>query len=194
LLERIRATIPGVMIRTSFIVGFPGETQADFRELCAFVRAAEFDWMGVFAYSDVDTAASHSLDGKIDPEIIADRRDRLMALQRPISARRLRRFIGTRVPALVEGPSRDTELVWEARIEGMAPEIDGKLYLSDLVPPDAAEPARPGDIVTVEITESHNYDLVGRVMALQSRATSRAAAATAPAQRVLTGAPLRVLA
>ena len=94
LLERIRRTIPDVMLRTSFIVGFPGETEADFRELCDFVRAAEFDWMGVFAYSDVENAASHALGAKVDPEKIADRRDRLMKLQRNISARRLRRFVG----------------------------------------------------------------------------------------------------
>ena len=97
LLERIRATIPGVMLRTSFIVGFPGETPADFRELCDFVRAAEFDWMGVFAYSDVDNAASYALDAKVDAETIAERRDRLMAMQRRISARRLRRFVGRKL-------------------------------------------------------------------------------------------------
>ncbi len=134
LVERIRKTIPGVMLRTSFIVGYPGETDADFRELQDFVRAAEFDWMGVFAYSDVDNAGSHALDEKVDPEVIAERRDRLMSMQRGISARRLKRFVGKTFPALVEGPSKDTELVWEARLQGMAPEIDGKLYLSDLLP------------------------------------------------------------
>ena len=123
------------MLRTSFIVGFPGETTADFRELSDFVHAAEFDWMGVFAYSDVDNAASYALATKVDAETIAERRDRLMNMQRRISARRLRRFVGKRLPALVEGPSKDTELVWEARLEGMAPEIDGKVYLNDLEPP-----------------------------------------------------------
>src|SRR5437879_2790566 len=98
LLERIRRTIPDVMLRTSFIVGFPGETEADFRELCDFVRAAEFDWMGVFGYSDVENAASHALAAKVEAETIADRRDRLMKLQRKISARHLRRFIGQTVP------------------------------------------------------------------------------------------------
>ncbi len=92
--------------------------------------------MGVFAYSDVDNAASHALGAKVDAETIAERRDRLMAMQRRISARRLRRFVGQKAA----GPGRrarrkDTELVWEARLEGMAPEIDGKLYLSDLEPP-----------------------------------------------------------
>src|SRR3984957_12577068 len=135
LLERIRRTIPGVMLRTSFIVGFPGETDADFRELCDFVRAAEFDWMGVFAYSDVDNAASFALDRKVDAETIAERRDLLMAMQERISAKRLRRLVGQQLPALVEGPSKESAFVWEPRLQGMAPEIDGKLYLTDLEPP-----------------------------------------------------------
>jgi ribosomal protein S12 methylthiotransferase len=167
LLERIRRAIPGVMLRTSFIVGFPGETDDDFRELCDFVRAAEFDWMGVFAYSDVDNAASHALAAKVDAETIAERRDILMKLQRKISARRLRRFVGQTLTGLVEGSARDRDFVWEARLEGMAPEIDGKLYLTDIQPqPDGAS-ARPGDMATVEITKSLDYDLVGRVVAIE---------------------------
>jgi ribosomal protein S12 methylthiotransferase len=197
LIERIRATIPGVMLRTSFIAGFPGETDSDFRELADFIRAAEFDWMGVFAYSDVDTAASHALDEKVPPELIAERRDKLMSIQRRISARRLRRFKGRKLAALVEGPSKDNGLVWEARLEGMAPEIDGKLYLTDLEPPDGGRSARSGDLVTVEITESHDYDLVGRVLEVNEIVAprpARAEAAPAPMPRVATGAPLRVLA
>ncbi len=209
LIERIRATIPGVMLRTSFIAGFPGETDADFRELADFVRAAEFDWMGVFAYSDVDTAQSYALDKKVDPEIIAERRDKLMSLQRRISARRLRRFKGRKLAALVEGPSKENELVWEARLEGMAPEIDGKLYLTDLEPPadgcglylqPAASKSRAalsGDMVTVEITETHDYDLVGRVLEVSeivAAGPARAEALPNPMPRIATGAPLRVLA
>jgi len=197
LVERMRATIPGVMLRTSFIVGFPGETAADFEELCDFVRAAEFDWMGVFAYSDVDNASSHALDEKVDDETIARRRDRLMSMQRGISARRLKRFVGKTFPALVEGPSKDTDLVWEARLQGMAPEIDGKLYLSDLLPPaegpGAARAARPGDMAMVEISESHDYDLVGRVIQVLDSQPALAPGASAPVRRVATGAPLRVL-
>ena len=146
LIERIRNTIPGVMLRTSFIVGFPGETAADFRELSDFVKAAEFDWMGVFAYSDVDNAASYGLEKKVDAETIAERRDHLMAC----SGKSRRGGCGAlwaRLPALVEGPSKDTELVWEARLEGMAPEIDGKLYLNDLEPVGGGSAAQPGDMV-----------------------------------------------
>ena len=194
LLERVRRTIPQVMLRTSFIVGFPGETEADFRELCDFVRAAEFDWMGVFAYSDVENAASHALGAKVDAEKIADRRDRLMKLQRKISARRLRRFVGRTLPALVEGPGKEQELVWEARLEGMAPEIDGKLYLSDLEPPSGGAPARAGDIAMVEITASHDYDLVGRVVEIrESLPESDRPLASHAARQIPTGSPLRVL-
>ena len=207
LLDRIRKTIPGVALRTSFIVGFPGETDADFRELCGFVQAAEFDWMGVFPYSDVENASSFALDEKVDEDTIQDRQNRLMEIQQKISARKLRRFRGTRAIALVEGPSKDTPLVWEARLECMAPEIDGKLYLNDIevvgarhaVPlqgPKSHRTARPGDLVTVEITETHEYDLVGRVVEILDvpRAAAAHAAVTGPVQRVATGAALRILA
>src|SRR5215469_12224361 len=131
MLEKIRRAIPGVAVRTSFIVGFPGETEADFRELCDFVRAAELDWMGVFAYSDEDAAKSFSLEGKIDERTIASRRENLMSIQKKISTRKLRRRIGERVQVMLEGPSKETDLVWEARLEGMAPEIDGKVYVTE---------------------------------------------------------------
>src|SRR5579864_5389711 len=94
LLERIRATIPGVSLRTSFIAGFPGETESDFAELCDFIEAAEFDWMGVFPYSDVDNASSFGLDQKVGEETIMERQSRLMEIQQKISARKLRRFRG----------------------------------------------------------------------------------------------------
>jgi ribosomal protein S12 methylthiotransferase len=195
LLSRIRASIPGVALRTSFIVGFPGETDADFRELCDFVKAAEFDWMGVFGYSDVDNAGSFALDGKVDEATIKERQNQLMALQQKVSARKLRRFRGRRVTALVEGPSKDTPLVWEARLEGMAPEIDGKLYLNDIEVAGSSIAARPGDVVIAEVSETHEYDLVGRVVEILDIPPARAAqaAATAPVQRVSTGAALRIL-
>jgi ribosomal protein S12 methylthiotransferase len=195
LLGRIRATIPGVALRTSFIVGFPGETEADFRELCDFVKAAEFDWMGVFPYSDVDNASSFGLDEKVDEETIKERQARLMEFQQKISARKLRRFRGQRVTALVEGPSNDTPFVWEARLEGMAPEIDGKLYLNDIEVAGTNISARPGDVVVAEITETHEYDMVGRVLEIQDapRAAAVHTPPTGPVQRVLTGAALRIL-
>src|ERR1700739_319116 len=196
LLDRIRKTIPGVALRTSFIAGFPGETDADFRELCDFVKAAEFDWMGVFAYSDVDNASSYALGHKVDDDTIQERKNRLMAIHQKISASKLRRFRGQRVTALVEGPSKDTPLVWEARLEGMAPDIDGKLFLNDIEVAEHGGAARLGEVVVAEITETHENDLVGRVVDIldASRANGMQSGATAPVQRVSTGAALRVLA
>ena len=165
MLEKARKAIPGVSMRTSFIVGFPGETENDFRELCDFVRAAEFDWMGVFAYSDEDASKSFALENKVDAKTIARRRDTLMSIQKKISARKLRRQVGQRVQVMLEGPSRDTDLIWEARLEGMAPEIDGKVYVTEFEGVnDAAELPSPGTLATIEITESKDYDLIGRVI------------------------------
>ena len=205
LLERMRATIPGVSLRTSFIVGFPGETDRDFEELCEFVRAAKLDWMGVFEYSDVDNAESYALSEKVDAETIAARRNRLMAIQKKISRENLRARYRTRknqtFTALVEGPSKDNPLVWEARLEGMAPEIDGKLYLTDIELPNG-EVAGAGDVARVEITKSDAYDLIGRVVEILPRPVSRAPremTSIPPVppieklHRIATGAPLRVL-
>jgi len=198
LLERMRATIPGVALRTSFIVGFPGETEADFQELYDFVAAAKLDWMGVFEYSDVDNAGSFPLDGKVDAETINDRRNRLMALQKKISRENLRRLKGRTETALVEGPSKDNPLVWEARLESMAPDIDGKLYLTDIELPDG-EVAASGDVVKVEITKTDAYDLIGRVVEIQARKTVRpmahihAGVEPEKLTRIATGAALRVL-
>ncbi len=165
MLEKIRRTIPGVSIRTSFIVGFPGETEDDFRELCDFVRAAEFDWMGVFSYSDEDTAKSFSLESKIDSKTIARRRNHLMAIQKKITASRLKRCVGQRVQVMLEGPSKDTDLIWEARLEGMAPEIDGKVYVTEFEGvTDAAQLPEPGTLATLEVTGTKDYDLIGRVI------------------------------
>jgi len=197
LLERIRASIPGVSLRTSFIVGFPGETEADFVELCDFVRAANLDWMGVFEYSDVDNAGSHALDEKIDAETITERRNGLMAIQKKISREKLRALKGRTELALVEGPSKDNPLVWEARLEGMAPDIDGKIYLTDIE--IGGEAAVAGDVVRVEISRTDAYDLIGRVVEILPRAVSReprAIQSMPPAEtltRIATGAPLRVL-
>jgi ribosomal protein S12 methylthiotransferase len=195
LLERIRRTIDGVALRTSFVVGYPSETDADFRNLCDFVRAARFDWMGVFAYSDVETAASHALGDKVDPALTGERRERLMEIQKTISARNLRKFVGRRMTALVEGPSKNNDLVWDARLETMAPEIDGTLLLTDIETPTGA--ARPGDVVIAEIEAAHDYDLAGRVVEIaRERIDARpdALPAAAPAMRIGTGAALRVLA
>ncbi len=198
LLERIRTTIDGVSLRTSFIVGFPGETEADFDELCDFVRVANLDWMGVFEYSDVDNAGSYALNEKVDAEIITDRRNRLMAIQKKVSREKLRAFKGRTATALVEGPSKENPLVWEARLQGMAPDIDGKVYLTDIELPDGRA-AETGDVARVEITKTDAYDLFGRVTEILPRPASRRAPITPSAPppetltRIATGAPLRIL-
>ena len=161
LLERIRRTIPGVAIRTSFIVGFPGETASDFEELCRFVEAAKFDNLGVFAYSDEDTSASFHLDGKVDGRTIYNRRRRLMALQRRVARARNRDLVGREIPVLVEGPSPETDLLWSGRTPGQAPDIDGVALINDF---EGAEP-RPGEIRRLRITEAHDYDVVGTLLA-----------------------------
>jgi ribosomal protein S12 methylthiotransferase len=157
LIERIRATIPGVAIRTSMIVGFPGETEADFEVLCDFVKAARLDRLGVFAYSDEDTSASFHLDGKVDARTIYNRKRKLMATQRRISRARNRKMIGQEVDVLIDGPSEETELLWQARMPTQAPEIDGICYINDC---DGVAP-QAGDIRRMRITEAHDYDLVG---------------------------------
>jgi len=178
MLDRIRRTIPGVSIRTSFIVGFPGETDKDFGELCDFVRAAEFDWMGVFSYSDEDAAKSFSLDAKIDAKTIARRRNELMSIQKKISARKLRGRIGQRLQVMLEGPSKDTDLIWEARLEGMAPDIDGKLYITEFEGVnDAADLPAPGTLATIEVTSAKDYDLIGRAVEFAAPAAAPAASA-----------------
>jgi len=157
LIERIRRTIPGVAIRTSMIVGFPGETEADFEILCDFVKAAQFDRLGVFAYSDEETSASFHLDAKVDGRTINNRKRKLMALQRRVSQARNRKMIGQDVDVLIDGPSEETDLLWQGRMPTQAPEIDGVCYINDF----GNAPPRPGEIRRMRITEAHDYDLVG---------------------------------
>jgi ribosomal protein S12 methylthiotransferase len=165
LLERIRRTIPGVAIRTSFIVGFPGESAGDFEELCTFVEAARFDRLGVFSYSDEDTSASFHLDRKVDAGAIYNRKRRLMAIQRRISRARNRLLEGRELPVLVEGPSPETELLWQARLPTQAPEIDGVTLINDY---EGAAP-RAGQIRKLRVTETHDYDLVGTLLESEER-------------------------
>ncbi|MGI8992291.1 MAG: 30S ribosomal protein S12 methylthiotransferase RimO [Bryobacteraceae bacterium] len=161
LLERIRRSIPGVAIRTSFIVGFPGETAEDFETLCDFVKAARFDRLGVFSYSDEDLSGSYTLDGKVDGRTIHDRKRTLMAIQRKIAKARNRTLVGAETPVLVEGVSRETDLLWEARMPSQAPEIDGLTLINDF---EGAEP-KAGQIRRLRITEAHDYDVVGTLLA-----------------------------
>ena len=157
LLERIRRTIPGVAIRTSMIVGFPGETDQDFEELCQFAQAGQLDRLGVFSYSDEDTSKSFELDEKVGAKTIYQRKRHLMSLQRKISRAQNRKLVGREVQVLIEGPSADSELVWEARLSTQAPDIDGTCYISD----PGEYPLNAGEFRTMKIVKAHDYDLTG---------------------------------
>jgi ribosomal protein S12 methylthiotransferase len=159
LLEQMRKTIPGVTIRTSMIVGFPGETAEDFDELCQFVEAAKFDRLGVFKYSDEETSGSFALDAKVDGRTINNRQRKLMALQRKISRKANQTLVGREFPVLVEGLSEETDLLWQGRLPGQAPEIDGVCLINDV----SDGPLAKGQIRKIRITEAHDYDLVGEV-------------------------------
>jgi len=160
LIERMRRTIPGVAVRTSLIAGFPGETERDFEQMCAFVEAAQLDHVGVFAYSDEATSASFGLDGKVRAATIRRRKRQLLAMQRKISRARLKRLVGGEMAILVEGPSKETELLWEGRLQGQAAEIDGKVYINDI----EGQAPEPGTFGRIRITDSKDYDLVGTLL------------------------------
>jgi ribosomal protein S12 methylthiotransferase len=160
-LEKVRATIPGVALRTSFIVGFPGESSSDFELLQEFIKEAKFDWLGVFNYSDEEGSAAFSLDGKLPRRTIEARRRKLMKLQQSISKRAKQQWVGRELVVLAEGVSEETPLLWEGRTQFHAPEIDGKLYINDFGPLPALEPSR---FYRAQITEAHDYDVVARII------------------------------
>jgi len=160
-IEKMRTTIPNLTLRTSFIVGFPGETEQEFEELCDFVREARFDWMGAFGYSDEEGAAAHHLENKLSAREIERRRKQLMQIQQKISKRAKKALIGKRFDLLLEGTSDETDLLLEGRTAMHAPEIDGKVFVNDV--PEGEE-VLPGEFYPCEITEAHDYDLVARIL------------------------------
>lgn len=160
-IDKMRRAIPNLTLRTSFIVGFPGETEKDFQELCEFVKAAQFDWLGVFTYSDEEGSAAYHLDGKVPQRTIESRRRKLMAIQKQISRKNKRKLIGRQLDALALGPSEESDLLWEGRTELHAPEIDGKLFINDF---GDREELEPGEFYRCEITEAHEYDLVAKIV------------------------------
>jgi ribosomal protein S12 methylthiotransferase len=161
-IERVRSAVPGIAIRSTFITGFPGETEADFAVLSDFVRAAKLDWLGVFSYSDEEGSGAFRLGDKVPARTIEARRRSLMRLQQSISRKSRAGQVGRRFDLLVEGASEETPLLWEGRTEHHAPEIDGKVYINDFGPFDQLN---PGHFYQCEITESQDYDLVGRIIA-----------------------------
>ena len=163
LIEKARAIVPGIVLRSTFIVGFPGETAEDFNELAEFVAEAKLDWLGVFCYSDEEGAAAFALDSalKVPKRTIEARRRRLMKLQQKISAKAKAAWVGREVDVLVEGESDETELLWQGRTALHAPEIDGKVLINDFGPHESLV---PGTFYRAEITESHEYDVVARIV------------------------------
>jgi ribosomal protein S12 methylthiotransferase len=160
-IEKVRAMVPGIVIRSTFIVGFPGETDEDFKTLSQFVRDAKLDWFGVFSYSDEDGSQAFALDQKVAKRTIEARRRSLMKLQQGISRKAKQDWIGRTLDVLVEGESEETPLLWEGRSQFQAPEIDGKLYINDF---GLNETLLPGTFYRCEITDAHDYDLVARVI------------------------------
>ena len=160
-IEKMRRTVSDLTLRTSFIVGFPGETEKEFEELCDFVREAQFDWMGAFSYSDQEGAGAYSLEKKLSPREIERRRKHLMSIQRQISKKKKKKLVGRDFDFLLEGESEETELLLEGRTPMHAPEIDGKVFVNDF--PDELTP-QPGQFYRCQITEAHDYDLIARIV------------------------------
>jgi ribosomal protein S12 methylthiotransferase len=176
--SQLKEKVPGLTFRTAFIVGHPGETDAEFDELCEFVRWAEFDRVGVFRYSDEESAGSFLLEGKVPARVAERRHRRLMTLQRSIAHAKNAALVGKELEVLVEGPSDEHEYVMMGRHPGQAPDIDGQVYLS-------GGEARPGEMRRVSITQASDYDLVGELLDDDAPgAPSRPSPSTAPKRKV----------
>ena len=160
-IEKMRRVVPGVTLRTSFIVGFPGETEKEFEELCEFVQETKFDWLGTFAYSDQEGAGAFAMENKLPAREIESRRKRLMSIQKKISRAKKKSLIGRECDLLMMGSSDETELLLEGRTAMHAPEIDGKVFVNDY---PEGEPPQKGRFYRCRITEAHDYDLVAAIV------------------------------
>ena len=156
-LDWLRKEIPGVVLRTSLMVGFPGETERIFRELLGFVKEAQFDRLGVFPYSREEGTPAASLKGQVPDRIRQERYRKIMSLQKKISLKKQKTMVGSRVPVLVERPGKAPGILWEGRTRGQAPEVDGAIFLT-------RGDARPGEMVKVRITDAGPYDLYGKIL------------------------------
>ena len=161
LIKRVREKVPGIAIRTTFITGFPGETEDDFEELLKFVQNCRFDNVGVFTYSDEEGTAAYELPNKVDPKTAARRRNRLMKEQAKISKSLNKAKIGNTYRVLFEGVSQESDLLFQGRLEGQAEEIDGYILINDV--PEGCEP-KVGEIYNVRINKAFDYDLVGEII------------------------------
>ncbi|WP_370645403.1 30S ribosomal protein S12 methylthiotransferase RimO [Corallococcus sp. EGB] len=157
LLTKLRERVPNLVMRTSLIVGLPGETEEDFELLKEFVKEQRFQRLGVFQYSDEEGTAAFDLPNKVPAKTIERRWREVMAIQKRINREQNKKLVGQKLTVLVEGPSEESEHLLVGRHEGQAPEIDGQVYINDGL-------AYPGEFVTVEVTEAHDYDLIARVV------------------------------
>ena len=160
MIERMRELVPEIAVRTTFIVGFPGEGEAEFRQLCEFVRAAALDNMGAFTYSPEPGSGSEPLGDPVPAKEKERRKDFLLSLQQPIARGKLRALRGRTVEAMVEGPSEEVEFLLEGRLRSQAPEIDGRLLITDTGDRDV----KAGQIVSVRIDKTYDYDVAGSVV------------------------------
>jgi ribosomal protein S12 methylthiotransferase len=170
LLERARELVPGIFLRSTFIVGFPEESEAQFGTLLDFVEAARFDHLGAFVYSPEPGTPGADLPGRVPRGVARRRHEQLLERQRPISLASRRRLVGRTLEVLVEGVCEETEHLLQGRHRGMGPEMDGRLLLNDGLAP-------AGSLVQVEITEAHPDDLVGRIVGPVGDPSIRVAAA-----------------
>jgi ribosomal protein S12 methylthiotransferase len=160
LLAGIRRRVPGVALRTTFIVGFPGETGADVDQLCAFVTRQEFDHVGVFTYSHEEGTTAYRLEDEVPAEVKAARQTRVMRVQQTLIERKNRARVGEHTRVLIDGPSSEHDLVLQGRLSTQAPEIDGVVYLTE------CDPARfaPGDMVCATIVGARSHDFIARAL------------------------------
>jgi ribosomal protein S12 methylthiotransferase len=165
LCERVRARVPGVTLRTTFIVGHPGETEDSFQRLCDFVREAELDRVGVFNFSREEGTVAALLPKRVPQKEVDARRRELLRVQRHISKKKLRALRGSLLEVLVEGPSDESEYLLMGRHEGQAPEIDGQVYLSFAEDVGERAPPPPGTLLRARVTHSAEYDLAAEIAA-----------------------------
>ncbi|HCU23823.1 MAG TPA: 30S ribosomal protein S12 methylthiotransferase RimO [Deltaproteobacteria bacterium] len=156
-LAKLKQAMPEAALRTTFIVGYPGETDAEFAELCDFVQEIEFDRVGVFTYSQEEGTPAATLPDAVPDPVKQERLARLMEIQQAVSLKKNQALLGRRFRVLVDGPSEESELVYQGRLYSQAPEIDGVTYLS-------GDAAHPGEFLEVEITQATEYDLVGELV------------------------------
>ncbi|PIR20932.1 MAG: 30S ribosomal protein S12 methylthiotransferase RimO [Deltaproteobacteria bacterium CG11_big_fil_rev_8_21_14_0_20_47_16] len=159
-IEKLRTAVPDITLRTTLIAGFPGETDAQFMKLLKFVEEGHFDHVGCFAYSVEDGTEAAKMEGQVPDDVKQERHAAIMAAQSKVAARKNAEKVGKTYRALIEGPSEETDLLWQARIESQGPEIDGVTYIND----DSGVELKPGMFANVEITEAHTYDLVAKIL------------------------------